>query len=226
MAMQFFKFYGLVFREAFRHSLDIAQAVIFVLLAFSGFIAARNPTLKPMIDGLDLGGWQIAAIVFGSIVAIRLILAPYWLWRSANARIANAPANTIDYQLRVVSFGNRNNKPKRLIQVVFNLRNSLGIPLVYEVEDIDVTINGLGNDNPTFQNMGGVVPAFSINTFDYAPIQLEKWIKRGTEGAAGITYKYGIAGSPFSRRARFVAKLIIEKNNIRHLTIEDTETAI
>src|SRR5579862_9056747 len=81
IAMGLIRFYGLVLREAFRHSLDIAQAVIFVILVLAGFIAARNPASKPMIDTLDLTGWKIAAIVFGGIIIIRLALAPYWLWR-------------------------------------------------------------------------------------------------------------------------------------------------
>ena len=79
--MLLLKFYYLAFREAFRHSLDITQAIIFVALAVGGLIAARNRTVKPIIDSLDLGGYQIAAIAFGSIIAIRLVLAPYWLWR-------------------------------------------------------------------------------------------------------------------------------------------------
>ncbi len=223
--MGLIKFYGLIIREAFRHSLDIAQAIIFVLLVFSGFITARNPTLKPTLESLDLGGWQIAAMVFGAIIAIRLILAPYWLWRAAQDRITSAPQNTVDYQLRVVGFGNRNDKRKKIIQVFFNLRNALPIPLEYVVEDVEVTVAGDRNDNPKFESMGGIVPALAVNTFDFAPIALTSstWIKSGTEGTAAITYKYGVAGRRFTRRAKFVCKIIIEKHQVRHLTIEDSE---
>jgi len=223
--MGFFRFYGLVLREAFRHSLDIAQAIIFVLLGFSGFIAARNPGLKPMLESLNLGGWQIAAMVFGSIIAIRLILAPYWLWKGAQSRIVSGPQNSVDYQLRVSGIGNRNDKKRKIIQVFFQLRNALPIPLQYEVEDVDVMVAGDRNDNPRFQSMGGIVPAQAINTFDFAPITLTSaaWIKPGTEGTASITYKYGIAGQSFARRAKFICKIIIDKHSTRHLTIEDSE---
>jgi len=81
--MGLIRFYSLILREAFRHSLDIAQAIIFVALAVGGFIAAYIPASKPMIAAIDLGGWKIVAIVFGSIILIRLILAPYWLWAAA-----------------------------------------------------------------------------------------------------------------------------------------------
>jgi hypothetical protein len=30
---------------------------------------------------VDLHGWQVAAFVLGTIVGVRLVLAPYWLWR-------------------------------------------------------------------------------------------------------------------------------------------------
>ena len=226
--MGFFKFYGIVFREALRHSLDIAQAVIFVLLILAGLIVARNPSIKPTIDALNLSGTNVALVVLGSIISIQLILAPYWLWRAAQARIVSLPNAAVDYQLRVVGFGNRNDKKRKLIQIVFHLRNSLPVPLQYEVEDIEATVMGDRNDNPIFENMGGIIPANATNTFDFSPIALsgKSWIKPGTEGTAAITYKYGIAGKPFARRAKYVAKIIIEKTSIRHLTIEDSEDAI
>ena len=89
--MEFLRFYGRVFREAFRHSLDIAQSVIFVLLVVTGLVVARNPGLKPMIDALDLSGAWVAIIVMGSIISIRLILAPYWLWKAADAGTRGVP---------------------------------------------------------------------------------------------------------------------------------------
>src|SRR5437763_4739619 len=111
--MGLIRFYALVLREAFRHSLDIAQAVIFVALALGGFIAARNPTSKPMIDALDIGGWKIAAIVSASIIAIRLLLAPYWLWQRANTQIADRPEHSIAYKLRLWSFSYRFTKGRK-----------------------------------------------------------------------------------------------------------------
>jgi hypothetical protein len=148
----------MVLRETFRHSLDIAQAVIFVALALGGFIAARNPASKPMIDALDLGGWQIAAIVFGSILAIRLLLAPYWLWKAAVSHTASAPERSIDHKLRVQEISDRRDKKKNAIQVIFRLKNSsYFLSTRYEVEDIHVAISGITNDNPTFTNMGAIV---------------------------------------------------------------------
>ena len=39
----------------------------------------------------DLHGWQVASLALGSIVGVRLVLAPYWLWRDQqieNQRLA------------------------------------------------------------------------------------------------------------------------------------------
>jgi len=111
--MLFFKFYGSVFREAFRHSPDLTQAIIFVVIALGGLIAARNPAMKPLIDSLDLGGYQIAAFVFGGIIAVRVILAPCWLWRDATARNTIAPERSIDYKLTVSAISSWHDKRER-----------------------------------------------------------------------------------------------------------------
>jgi hypothetical protein len=226
--MSFLRFYLLVFGEAFRHSLDIAQAIIFVLLMLTGFIVARNPSTRPIVDALDLSGWKVAAIVSAGIVAIRLVMAPYWLWRSLKDRIVTAPKEAIDYRLRVQGISNVNDKKAKAIQIGFNLHNSSLIPIQYEVEDVNVTVEDKQNDDPKFHNMGGVVAGLSNTLFSYDWIQLQTktWIKPGTKGTAGITYKYGIAGQPCVRRARQVCNFIIEKASIRVFWIEDSEESI
>jgi len=101
------KFYWLVVSTAFSHAPDIAQAILFVAFIALGAIAAFVPRIKDMID---IGGWQIAAIVFGSIIAVRLVLAPYWIWEEQNKRIdslkgdfsPNIRAN-IDLKIRALS---------------------------------------------------------------------------------------------------------------------------
>jgi hypothetical protein len=201
----FLKFYGLVFREALRHSLDIAQAVIFVAIVLGGLIAARNPSLKPMIDGLDLGGSQIATIVLCTIVAIRLILAPYWLWKSAAARNVIAPERSIDFKLTVSGFANRNDKKQKAIQMIFVLHNSSYFhSIAYEVEEIYAEVDGKSVEALNLLNRGEIIPPTSKYNFDYPWIFLKsnKWIKPGTSGHASVTYKYGIAGQPFTRRVR------------------------
>jgi hypothetical protein len=76
--------------------------------------------------------------------------------------------------------------------------------------------------------MGGVVGGLASETFHYDWIRLKTktWIKPGTKGTAAITYKYGIAGQSFVRRARYVSNIVIEKTLVRSLHIEDTEEAI
>src|SRR4051794_28300531 len=101
--MQFFKFYGLVIREAFRHSLDIAQSILFIVLLAAGAVAYGNPGIKPTIEAYDLGGWKVAVIVFGAIILMRLVMAPYWLWKAAQSRSVETPERSIDYKLAVSS---------------------------------------------------------------------------------------------------------------------------
>ena len=36
---------------------------------------------------IDLHGWQVAAVVLGCIIAVRLLLAPYWIWKADQERL-------------------------------------------------------------------------------------------------------------------------------------------
>jgi hypothetical protein len=203
------RFYGFVLREAFRHSLDITQTIIFLALAVAGLIVARNPASKSMIEALDVGGWKMVAMVFGTILAIRLVLAPYWLWKSAIGRITEQPQNSIDWGLRLEHVNYLVDKKKKAIQVCFVLRSSINAPLRYEVEDVLVTIADKGVNSPIFDSMGAVISKEGTVVF-YYPWILDALPKKGVghEGFASITYKYGKATDHFVRRAKYVVKLI------------------
>ena len=223
--MDFVRFYGSVFREAFRHSLNLTQAVLFVLLFLAGLIVYRYPAAKTTVEALELNGWHVTGSVFGSIVAIRIVLAPYWLWKASQARIVNAPQETIDYGLRLEGFQSLIDKKNKAVQVGFILRNTSDAPIKYEVEDILVTLNGVGNDKPAFDNMGSVASRHTTTTFYYAWI-FKAPIKPGTPGVASITFKYGIAGKQFTRRARYVCNIVIEKTMTRYQILEESEETI
>jgi len=205
--MGFIRFYWMVFREAFRHSLDITQAVLFVVIGFSGLVVSRNPGAKMIVDGLDLGGWKIAALVFGSIVAIRLMLAPYWVWKTAQARIVSEPEKTLDWGFRSEGFHFLVDKKKKAVQTGFILKSTLDVPVRYEVEDILVTIDSKEVESPHFDSMGAVVSKGGQATFYYPWIFGVPVTKGGAEGFASITFKYGMTDKPFARRAKYVFKL-------------------
>ena len=74
--MGFFRYYCKVLQVAFSHSLGIAESVVFVVTIAGGLAAYFLPQIKMAIHFSE---WQIAAVVLGSIVGIRLLLAPYWV---------------------------------------------------------------------------------------------------------------------------------------------------
>jgi len=90
------RFYCQVVRMAFMHALHTAHIVIFGALLLYGFAVwfgavdwlARKTgiNIDPGQWTHELEGWRTAAIVACSIIAIRLLLAPYWIWEEANAR--------------------------------------------------------------------------------------------------------------------------------------------
>ncbi|HEX4104937.1 MAG TPA: hypothetical protein VHX92_01775 [Rhizomicrobium sp.] len=97
------KYYSLIVRTAFRHSLDHTQTVLFILFIIAGvataLVRSHAPKLAAMIP--DVSGWQIAAIVLGTIVLARLILAPYWIYKEGSSKIG-IPAPPIVIPLDVV----------------------------------------------------------------------------------------------------------------------------
>jgi hypothetical protein len=92
--MDVLRFYWKVLRVAFSHSLDQAQAVIFVLLLVGGVVTYLFPQVT-----VNVGGVEVAAFVFGGIIAIRLLLAPYWVWKKerdkATAAVSSKSAKRV-----------------------------------------------------------------------------------------------------------------------------------
>ncbi len=66
-----------VFVTAFYPSLDTAQAIIFLLIIGFGLVTYFVPGMKMPVNPT---AWQTALVVLGSIVLIRLLLAPYSMW--------------------------------------------------------------------------------------------------------------------------------------------------
>ena len=71
--MEFLEYCWRAIVLAFSHSISISQAIIFVLIIIFGFAGLRLPP--------DISGWQIAAGIFGAVILVRLLLAPYWIWQ-------------------------------------------------------------------------------------------------------------------------------------------------
>jgi hypothetical protein len=87
--MGFVRYYGTVLCMAFTHALGIAQSVIFALAISVGgvayFIPKTQAILSPWITALS--GWQVATGVLGTIVFVRLALAPYWIFKQQSQQI-------------------------------------------------------------------------------------------------------------------------------------------
>jgi hypothetical protein len=69
---------SLVLRTALRHSFHSTHSILLALFIAVGLITYCVPQVQVMID---VNGWQVAGLVLASIVIVRLVLAPYWLWR-------------------------------------------------------------------------------------------------------------------------------------------------
>jgi len=76
---------SLIIRTAFRHSLDVTQSVIFILILLAWLVTYFFPRV---VVTVDLNSGQVAAALIGVIVFVRLLFAPYWIWRDGQGRLA------------------------------------------------------------------------------------------------------------------------------------------
>ena len=212
----------LVLRVAFRHSLDIAQTIIFLLLIGLGAVAHFYPAVNSMID---VSGWAVAAIVLGGIVLIRLLMAPYWIWKEDQRRLSDVG---IAYGLHVAGFmpaldlGNVTNA----LEIRPQLQNTTDKPLSYQVMELAFTAGGhkaVSSGNPT------VIPAKGSPTF-FANAGLPKKIYQALParamGEVTLKIRYGIAGQGFSRLCERSFRIdIFKKSAGKELHINWTQIA-
>jgi hypothetical protein len=89
----------LVLRTAWSHSASWTRIIIFYALVIVGTAILLMPIFGMTIDAAGLlallSNSKFYAILFGTIVMIRLICAPYWIWKEDQ--------NVISYGFRVIS---------------------------------------------------------------------------------------------------------------------------
>jgi hypothetical protein len=76
------RYYWLVVRTALVHALSVGQCVLFACIIAAGAAISFAPKLLGLPDRAEaVNVWAISAAALGIIFAIRLLLAPYWIWR-------------------------------------------------------------------------------------------------------------------------------------------------
>ena len=66
-----FIYLWLVIGTAWRHSFHAAHSVILALIILAGAVTYFVPRVEVMVD---LHGWQVAAVVLGSIVGVSVLI--------------------------------------------------------------------------------------------------------------------------------------------------------
>jgi hypothetical protein len=84
--MDFIKYYVRVVRVALTHSLHAAHSIVLILLILAGVITWLDPRIEILVD---LHGWEPLALIAAGIVAVRLILAPFWIWKDDQTELAD-----------------------------------------------------------------------------------------------------------------------------------------
>lgn len=83
--MGILRYYGQVLRVAFTRTPSVAQDILFAIFIIGGGVIYGLREAGMIADASlwmnEITGWQIAAIVLGAIFVVRLLLAPYWLYK-------------------------------------------------------------------------------------------------------------------------------------------------
>ena len=83
--MDHLRYYLLVVRTALSHSLSVAQCALFLCIVAAGATILLAPKLSMTVDlpvwARTVNIWSLSALILGIIFAIRLVLAPYWIWK-------------------------------------------------------------------------------------------------------------------------------------------------
>jgi hypothetical protein len=82
--MDLLRYYVRVMRVALTHSLHAAHSVLLILVIVIGVIPYINPRIEILVDP---HGWAPAAFILAGIVTVRLLLAPFWIWREDQAQL-------------------------------------------------------------------------------------------------------------------------------------------
>ena len=82
--MDLLRYYVRVMRVALTHSLHAAHSVLLILVIVIGVIPYINPRIEILVDP---HGWAPAALILAGIVTVRLLLAPFWIWREDQAQL-------------------------------------------------------------------------------------------------------------------------------------------
>ena len=86
------------------------------------------------------------------------------------------------------------------LQMSLLLLNSADIPIKYQVESIDIVIDGQKIEDPVFSNRGGIIPRRQYGKFLYPVFNLELFKLPRVHGTIHVTILYNDLESLSSRR--------------------------
>jgi hypothetical protein len=151
---------------AWRHSFHAAHSIILALLILAGLLTYFFPQVEIMID---LNGWQVAAAVLGSIIVVRLALAPYWMWKSDQKEIATLKADFLDEE--------RSNIHSKVAKLSPEVKRELYRVVTAEIETDQLTFTVRSE----LEKAGLIKPAFAYTPAEfierYRPL-IVQWFKQ------------------------------------------------
>jgi hypothetical protein len=85
MGQRLHNYIWLVIKTALPHSFHVTHAFILALIISAGVVTYFDQRVEVMVEP---HGWVVATCVLAGVIGVRLLLAPYWIWRDDQKRLA------------------------------------------------------------------------------------------------------------------------------------------
>ncbi len=122
----FFRYCGLWFRRAFTESLGAVDLWTGLVSAALGLADHYLPRLQIM----NSLGWEIPLWVLAGVLLVRLLVAPYWIWKEQQDELARLRPSRVAHCLGLRSI-NANHAPGDMVQLELVLANNADEAIEY-----------------------------------------------------------------------------------------------
>jgi hypothetical protein len=191
-----------VIRAAFSRSLARAQDTIFILLILGGVGGAVSLIAPSTVVAVDVTSWRAAAVVLVVIVAIRLLQAPYWIYKVDRETIGNLEAKLerltgteIIFDPTSPRYVTKNETGAFVHVLTIGLKNRTDARL--DECQLQLRVSNRGTNLPPHEARFPICAPFSLRPDEKRFVTLLEWALRTVSPTIYIQWFYQENGGPW-----------------------------
>lgn len=191
-------FYRIWFGAALRHAWGGADLINGLLGLLAAIIVHLQPGSAPVMSEF---AWRAAVFAFFAILGVRLLLAPYWIWRGQQRQLndlldAFAFSLTPTYHIKYLV--DPNGVAPEKMELTIELANKAGAAIQYFISEMWAELNGV----PISSEIGhreSYIAKDDTGLIHYAAF-IGTPVKRSGCCRFGFTLLFGPPGRPYTRK--------------------------